>query len=211
MPPKGFPVTQWDMYTAEEIGFEKLDILSQRGIGHIRESVEIIAQNRAEAIDIHAIHKFKKDPKIKEYLRSGETKGCFYVESPSMRGLLQKLRCDDYPTLVAVSSIIRPGVARSGMMREYIHRYHNPDKFEYIHPVMKEQLEETFGVMVYQEDVLKVCHDFAGLDLSDADTLRRAMSGKHRSIQEMHRIVDKFFSNCREKGYNEEITKEVWR
>ncbi len=211
MPPKGFPVTQWDMYTAEEIGFEKLDILSQRGIGHIRESVEIIMRNQSVDVDVHAIHKFKNDPKVKEYLRTGETKGCFYVESPSMRGLLQKLQCEDYPTLVAASSIIRPGVARSGMMREYIYRFHNPDKFEYIHPVMKEQLEETFGVMVYQEDVLKVCHHFAGLDLADADTLRRAMSGKYRSKQEMQRIVDKFFSNCREKGYSEEITKEVWR
>jgi error-prone DNA polymerase len=211
MPPKGFPVTQWDMYTAEEIGFEKLDILSQRGIGHIRESAEIIMRNQSVDVDVHAIRKFKNDPKVKEYLKTGETKGCFYVESPSMRGLLQKLRCDDYPTLVAASSIIRPGVARSGMMREYIYRFHNPDKFEYIHPVMKEQLEETFGVMVYQEDVLKVCHHFAGLDLADADTLRRAMSGKYRSKKEMQSIVDKFFSNCHEKGYNDEITKEVWR
>ena len=119
--------------------------------------------------------------KLKEYLRTGETKGCFYIESPAMRGLLKKLRCDNYTTLVAASSVISPGVARSGMMREYIYRFHNPEKFEYIHPVMKEQLEETFGVMVYQEDVLKVCHHFAGLDLSDADTLRRAMSGKYRS------------------------------
>ena len=211
MPPKGFPTTQWDMYTAEEIGFEKLDILSQRGIGHIRESAEIIMRNQSVDVDVHAIQKFKNDPKVREYLKTGETKGCFYVESPSMRGLLQKLQCEDYPTLVAASSIIRPGVARSGMMREYIFRFHNPDKFEYIHPVMKEQLEETFGVMVYQEDVLKVCHHFAGLDLADADTLRRAMSGKYRSKQEMQRIVDKFFSNCREKGYSEEITKEVWR
>ena len=211
MPPKGFPTTQWDMYTAEEIGFEKLDILSQRGIGHIRESAEIILRNRSVDVDVHAIHKFKNDPAIKEYLRKGETKGCFYVESPSMRGLLQKLRCDDYNTLVAASSIIRPGVARSGMMREYIFRFHNRDKFNYLHPVMKEQLEETFGVMVYQEDVLKVCHHFAGLDLADADTLRRAMSGKYRSKQEMQRIIDKFFSNCREKGYSEDLTKEVWR
>ncbi|MBS1231199.1 MAG: DNA-directed polymerase PolC [Bacteroidetes bacterium] len=211
MPPKGFPTTQWDMYTAEEIGFEKLDILSQRGIGHIRESAEIIMRNQSVDVDVHAIQKFKNDPKVREYLKTGETKGCFYVESPSMRGLLQKLQCEDYPTLVAASSIIRPGVARSGMMREYIFRFHNPDKFEYIHPVMKEQLEETFGVMVYQEDVLKVCHHFAGLDLADADTLRRAMSGKYRSKQEMQRIVDKFFSNCSEKGYSEEITKEVWR
>ena len=211
MPPKGFQTTQWDMYTAEEIGFEKLDILSQRGIGHIRESAEIILRNRGIDVDVHAIQQFKKDLKVKEYLRTGETKGCFYVESPSMRGLLQKLKCDNYTTLVAASSIIRPGVARSGMMREYIFRFHNPDKFKYLHPVMKEQLEETFGVMVYQEDVLKVCHHFAGLDLADADTLRRAMSGKHRSKEEMKRIVNRFFSNCREKGYSEEITKEVWR
>jgi DNA polymerase-3 subunit alpha len=211
MPPKGFPTTQWDMYTAEEIGFEKLDILSQRGIGHIRESADIILRNRAIDVDVHAIQKFRNDQKIKEYLKTGETKGCFYVESPSMRGLLQKLRCDDYKTLVAASSIIRPGVARSGMMREYIYRFHNPHNFKYLHPVMKEQLEETFGVMVYQEDVLKVCHHFAGLDLADADTLRRAMSGKFRSKQEMKRIVDKFFSNCLEKGYSEELTKEVWR
>ena len=211
MPPKGFQTTQWDMYTAEEIGFEKLDILSQRGIGHIRESAEIILHNRGIDVDVFAIQKFKNDEKVKEYLKTGETKGCFYIESPSMRGLLQKLKCDNYTTLVAASSIIRPGVARSGMMREYIYRFHNPGKFEYIHPVMKEQLEETFGVMVYQEDVLKVCHHFAGLDLSDADTLRRAMSGKHRSKQEMKRIIDKFFSNCREKGYSDEVTKEVWR
>ncbi|MCX6303274.1 MAG: DNA polymerase III subunit alpha [Bacteroidia bacterium] len=211
MPPKGFPTTQWDMYTAKEIGFEKLDILSQRGIGHIRESADIILRNRAIDVDVHAIQKFKNDQKIKEYLKTGETKGCFYVESPSMRGLLQKLRCDDYKTLVAASSIIRPGVARSGMMREYIYRFHNPHNFKYLHPIMKEQLEETFGVMVYQEDVLKVCHHFAGLDLADADTLRRAMSGKFRSKQEMKRIVDKFFSNCLEKGYSEKLTKEVWR
>ena len=211
MPPKGFPTTQWDMYTAEEIGFEKLDILSQRGLGHIRESAEIVLRNQGIEVDVHAVQKFKNDKKIKEYLKTGETKGCFYVESPSMRGLLSKLRCDNYTTLVAASSVIRPGVARSGMMREYIHRFHNPGQFEYIHPVMKEQLAETFGVMVYQEDVLKVCHHFAGLDLADADTLRRAMSGKHRSKQEMQRIVKKFFSNCREKGYSDEVTKEVWR
>ena len=146
------------------------------------------------------IQQFKNDPLVKDHLRRGDAKGCFYIESPSMRGLLQKLRCDDYLTLVAASSVIRPGVARSGMMRQFIYRFHNPDKFEYIHPVMKDLLSETFGVMVYQEDVLKVCHHFAGLDLSDADTLRRAMSGKYRSKQEMQKITERFFTNCREKG-----------
>ena len=211
LPPKGFPTTQWDMYVAEDIGFEKLDILSQRGIGHINDAVEIIHKNHGVNIDIHQVEKFKNDPKVKAQLKRAETNGCFYIESPATRGLLKKLKCDNYLTLVAASSIIRPGVAKSGMMREYIHRFHNPDKFSYIHPVMKEQLEETYGVMVYQEDVLKVCHHFAGLDLADADVLRRAMSGKYRSKDEFKRIVEKFFSNCKEKGYPDDITKEVWR
>jgi len=211
LPPKGFPTTQWDMYVAEDIGFEKLDILSQRGIGHINDAVDIIRNNHGINIDIHQVEKFKNDPKVKAQLKRAETNGCFYIESPATRGLLKKLECDNYLTLVAASSIIRPGVAKSGMMREYIHRFHNPDKFEYIHPVMKEQLEETYGVMVYQEDVLKVCHHFAGLDLADADVLRRAMSGKHRGKDEFKRIVEKFFSNCKERGYPDNITKEVWR
>jgi len=211
LPPKGFPTTQWDMYVAEDIGFEKLDILSQRGIGHINDAVELIKKNRNIEIDIHQIEKFKNDPKVKTQLQKAETNGCFYIESPATRGLLKKLKCDNYLTLVAASSIIRPGVAKSGMMREFIYRFHNPNKFSYIHPVMKEQLEETYGVMVYQEDVLKVCHHFAGLDLADADVLRRAMSGKHRGKDEFKRIVAKFFSNCKNRGYPDEITKEVWR
>lgn len=211
LPPKSLPVTQWDMYVAEDLRFEKLDILSQRGIGHIHDSVEIIRKNRGIEIDIHQVEKFKKDPRVKEHLRNAETNGCFYIESPAMRGLLKKLRCDNYVSLVAASSIIRPGVARSGMMKEYIKRFHNPDGFDYIHPVMKEQLSETYGVMVYQEDVLKICHHFAGLDLADADVLRRAMSGKYRSRVEFQKIIDKFFDNCKKKGYPDSITNEVWR
>ncbi len=211
LPPKGFPTTQFDMYVAEDIGFEKLDILSQRGIGHIYEAAELVKKNQGISVDVHQVRAFKEDEKVKEQLRNARTIGCFYVESPAMRGLLKKLHCDNYRTLVAASSIIRPGVARSGMMKEYIFRFHHPDKFRYLHPVMEEQLKETFGVMVYQEDVLKICHHFAGLDLADADVIRRAMSGKYRSKKELQRIIDKFFANCKNSGYPDEVTKEVWR
>ncbi|MCK9203470.1 MAG: DNA polymerase III subunit alpha [Bacteroidales bacterium] len=211
LPPKGFPTTQWDMYVAEDTGFEKLDILSQRGIGHIYETVGIIRGNRHINVDVHRIQEFKRDNKVKDLQRNALTIGCFYVESPAMRGLLKKLHCDNYRSLVAASSIIRPGVARSGMMKEYIYRFHNPGKFKYLHPVMEEQLKETFGVMVYQEDVLKICHHFAGLNLADSDVLRRAMSGKYRSKKELQRIVDKFFENCWNFGYPEDTTREVWR
>ncbi len=211
LPPKGFPTTQWDMYVADDLRFEKFDILSQRGIGHINECVEIVQRNRGEKIDVHRISEFKKDTKINQRLYNGEAIGCFYIESPAMRGLLNKLRCDNYLTLVAASSIIRPGVAKSGMMKEYIYRFHNPDKFKYLHPIMEEQLKETYGVMVYQEDVIKICHHFAGLDLSDADVLRRAMAGKFRSRSQFDEIQGKFFENCRQRDYPDELSAEVWR
>ncbi|NCU37381.1 DNA polymerase III subunit alpha, partial [Candidatus Falkowbacteria bacterium] len=211
MPPKGFPTTQWDMYVAEALGFEKMDILSQRGIGHIKECADIIRRNRGLEVDVHSVPKFKKDAQVKAQLKRAETIGCFYIESPAMRSLLTKLRCDNYLTLVAASSIVRPGVARSGMMREYIHRFHHPNDFEYFHPVMEEQLRETFGVMVYQEDVLKVCHHYAGLDLAESDVLRRAMSGKMRGKAEFQRIVERFFEKSLQLGRPEATTKEVWR
>ena len=211
LPPKGFPTTQWDMYIAEEMGFEKFDILSQRGIGHIKEAVEIIQENRGLKVDIHKVDDFFKDERVKGKLKKGETNGCFYIESPAMRGLLKKLKCDNYISLVAASSIIRPGVAKSGMMKEYIKRFHNPDDIKYLHPVMEEQLSETYGVMVYQEDVIKIAHHFAGLDLAEADVLRRAMSGKYRSLKEFKAIEEKYFNNCKALGHPDNLSKEVWR
>ncbi len=209
--PKGFPICQFDMYVAEDIGFAKFDVLSQRGLGHIKESVDIIRENCGQSIDVHAIQKFKDDPAIRRQMQRHETMGCFYIESPAMRQLIWKLRCADYLTLVAASSIIRPGVASSGMMGAYIERHHDPSKVAYIHPKMKDLLEETYGVMVYQEDVIKVAHHFAGLTLAESDVLRRAMSGKYRSRAAFQRIVDKFFENCRAFGYPDAIAKEVWR
>jgi DNA-directed DNA polymerase III PolC len=211
LPPKGLLTTQFDMYTAAKAGFEKLDILSQRGIGHIREAVDIIRENSGKAVDIHQIAAIKKDPRVNAQLKSGDSVGCFYIESPAMRGVLSKLRCSDYLTLVAASSIIRPGVGSSGMMDEYIRRFHDPQNVAYLHPVLKEQLEETYGVMVYQEDVLKVAHHYAGLDLADADVLRRLMSGKNRGAHHLPEIQDKFFAGSKALGRPEATTAELWR
>ncbi|MEO5999457.1 MAG: DNA polymerase III subunit alpha [Chitinophagaceae bacterium] len=211
LPPKGFTTTQIDMFIAEKVGLFKLDILSQRGLGHIKDCIELISENKKINVDIREVEKFKKDPLLADKIRAADTIGCFYIESPGMRQLLKKLRCDDYLTLVATSSIIRPGVTQSGMMRQYIYRFHNPGDFEYLHPKMKELLEETYGVMVYQEDVIKVAHHFAGLDMGEADILRRAMSGKYRSRDEFFAIRQKFFSNCKGYGYPDNITAEVWR
>ncbi|SDE86983.1 DNA polymerase-3 subunit alpha [Mucilaginibacter pineti] len=128
-----------------------------------------------------------------------------------MRQLIWKLKCDDYLTLVAASSIIRPGVASSGMMDAFIQRHLDPSKISYLHPVMEEQLKETYGVMVYQEDVMKIGHHYGGLDMADADVLRRMMSGKDRSKKHLAEIEDIFFSNSLASGYPEATSREIWR
>jgi DNA-directed DNA polymerase III PolC len=211
MPPKGFTGVQMDMFIAEDIGINKFDILSQRGLGHIRECLQLIKQNKGLSVNIHDFKKFRDDEAIKKQIREANTIGCFYIESPAMRQLLKKLRCDDYPTLVAASSIIRPGVAQSGMMREYISRFHDPSSVKYVHPLFEEHLSETFGVMVFQEDVIKIAHYFAGLSLGEADVLRRAMSGKYRNHNRFHLMREKFLTNCRKIGHAEELAIEVWR
>jgi DNA-directed DNA polymerase III PolC len=212
LPPKGMPTVQWDMYEAEEIGLDKYDILSQRGIGHIREAVQLVLANKKENIDIHDFNSFKNNPKLNAQLRAGTPIGCFYIESPAMRQLLKKLQCEDYKTLVAASSIIRPGVASSGMMKMYIQSYHDPKGVRYLAKVMEEQLHETFGIMVYQEDVIKVCCHYAGLDLADADILRRGMSGKYRTKDnEFSKLSKRFFTSSQELGRDEDVTSEVWR
>jgi len=210
LPPKGFPISQFDMHVAEDIGLHKFDILSQRGLGHIKSTLEIIQQNQGKEVNIRQVDAFKKDSKIKLHLREGRTIGAFYVESPAMRMLLAKLKADEYLELVAASSIIRPGVARSGMMREYILRHVDPSRREMAHPVLRDIMLETYGIMVYQEDVIKVAHYFAGLSLSEADVLRRGMSGKSRSKDEFQRVKDSFFTNCRKKGREPKVTGEVW-
>ena len=211
MPPKGFPTTQYDMYSAEKLGLVKIDVLSQRGIAHIRDAKELAERNHGVHIDIHQVEALKEDALVKQQLLKAETCGCFYIESPAMRGLLRKLRCSDYKTLVAASSIIRPGVARSGMMREYIQRFHHPDTVDYKHPLLKKLLEDTYGVMIYQEDVLKVGHYFAGLDLAEADVLRRMMGHKMRDKSEFEQVTKRFFDNCRAKGYPDALVQELWR
>ena len=213
LPPKGYPVTQFSMLEAEDIGLYKFDILSQRGLGKIKDSLSIIKENEGVELDIHNIAEFKKDEKIKNLLRVGKTIGCFYVESPAMRMLLAKLKADDYLRLVAASSIIRPGVAKSGMMREYIIRFRDEklrEKAKKQLPELYELLEETYGVMVYQEDVIKVAHFFAGLTLAEADYLRRGVSWKFKQRSEFLRVRDKFFNNCMQKKYNETLVLNIW-
>jgi len=213
LPPKGYRTVQFDMHIAEDAGIHKFDILAQRGLGKIRDTIEIIKYNQPDApvANVHTdVKKFMKDPEINKMLSRSGCIGCFYIESPAMRMLLSKLATNDYIGLVAASSVIRPGVAQSGMMREFILRTRYPEKRAQAHPIMQGIMPETYGIMVYQEDVIKVAHYYAKLDLAEADVLRRGMSGKYRSREEFQKVEQKYFQNCLHLGYDPAESQEIW-
>ncbi|NND33487.1 MAG: DNA polymerase III subunit alpha, partial [Saprospiraceae bacterium] len=212
MMPKGFPVVQLDKYQIEKWGLHKFDILGQRGIGHVKEAVSIIKQEKNIDVDIHDMQSVIRDPKALALLsKPGACIGCFYIESPAMRGLLAKVQCKTYLDLIAVSSIIRPGVAKSGMMKAFIERFHNPAKINVLHPLMSSLLSDTYGIMVYQEDVMKVVHHIGGFDLFQADLLRRLMTGKRKSERDLHELKERFITNCLANGMLPSLAKEIWR
>ena len=212
LPPKGFSTVQFDMIIAEDVGVFKFDILGQRGLAKIKDALKIIKENRPEVppIDITNVEAFKKDKHINKLLRTGGAIGAYYVESPAMRGLMTQLQTQDYLGLVAASSIIRPGVSGSGMKDEFIKRHRQPERRKNAHPILLKIMPETYGVMVYQEDVLKVANQFANLTLGEADVLRRGMSGKFRSREEFVAVEQKFIDNCRHKGFSDDLIFEVW-
>jgi DNA polymerase III alpha subunit len=183
-----------------------------------RESTKILSlyppipQNTAGVnFDIYDFEMLFNDKSTNDLIRTGQTIGCFYIESPGMRSLLRKLDVHDFEMLTAASSIIRPGVAESGMMQEFIARHKDPSRRKYLVPEMKDVLGETYGVMIYQEDVIKVAYHIAGLSLEEADLLRRAMSGKMRSHSAMQKLIEKYFSSCKAKGLTDGQAKELWR
>ncbi|MGB6150626.1 MAG: DNA polymerase III subunit alpha, partial [Pricia sp.] len=212
MPPKGFRTVLFDMNIAEDVGIFKFDILSQRGLSKITDCLEVIKYNQPDAFveDIDDVHKFYEDNNLNELLTKGDCIGGFYIESPAMRVLMTKLRTNDYLGLVAASSIIRPGPGNGGMKNEYILRHRFPDKRASAHPIMYEILEDTYGVMVYQEDVLKVAHHFAGLTLAEADVLRRGMRGKTKTKGVLVKMKNKFKNSCKKKGYPENTVDDIW-
>jgi DNA-directed DNA polymerase III PolC len=210
--PSQMPISHLDMYSAEELNMPKLDVLATRGLGTYRDTMKLVEERYGQRppIEEDPTTAFS-DEATKEIMRKGRTKGCFYIESPAMIALLRKTKCDSFSLLTAVSSVIRPGVSQSGMMQEFIRRHRNPESFTHIHPMLERLLKDTYGVMVYQEDVLNVVHHCAGLSLGEADLFRRAMSGKARSQERIADMQDKFIQGCLKNGFTLTITQDIWR
>ncbi len=208
---KGLVVTQPDMGPVEKLGLIKIDLLGNRSLGVLPDALAAVRAGGHPEPDLSDHERLCRDPETRALIQEGRTMGCFYVESPAMRSLLRKLRVDDYLGLVAASSIIRPGVAQSGMMQEYVRRRADPSCATYLHPKMAILLRETLGVMVYQEDVIKVAHEIGGLSLAEADLLRRAMSGKTRSSEAFGKVQGRFLTSSRRQGIAPDVATEIWR
>ncbi|MCB1218655.1 DNA polymerase III subunit alpha [bacterium] len=206
---KGFVVTQYDMHPMEAVGLIKIDLLGNRSLGVLEDTLARLREQGVKP-DLSDHEQVSQDPATNALVRHGETMGCFYIESPAMRQLLKRLVVRDFIGLTAASSVIRPGVAESGMMQEYIRRVNGARHELRTHPRMLELLPETHGVMIYQEDVIRVAHELAGLSRSDADLMRRVMSKPHRH-DGMLALGEKFVSGCEARGMDTASALEIWR
>jgi DNA polymerase III subunit alpha len=204
---KGLVITQFDMHPVEDIGLVKIDLLGQRSLSVIFDVVKKVRQRDGVELDMENLE--EGDPDTIKLWKTGHTIGCFQIESPGMRGLLKKLHVDNLEILTAASSLIRPGPAGAGMMKKFINRYNGDEKVEYIHPALKPLLEKTLGVMVYQEDVIKVAHEFAGLTFGQAEGLRKSMS-KKRGIEAVAEYERKFIDGAVNNGFSRLAARAVW-
>ncbi|MBT6346141.1 MAG: DNA polymerase III subunit alpha [Nitrospina sp.] len=215
---KGFVVTQYDMYPVEDMGLLKIDLLAQKGLAVLADTLHNVEKNYGLKIDFNQIDPVQ-DPKTQRLIRAGKTIGCFYIESPGMRNLLRKLNVDSFEMLTAVSSIIRPGVSDSGMMKTFIERHiANRAKHQAMPqpPIvsspssMDEILRDTYGIMIYQEDVIKVAHTIGGMSLGEADSLRKCMS-KKRDWQDINTHRERFVSGAMQNRFSQKSADEIWR
>jgi error-prone DNA polymerase len=201
---KGIEIIQWEKDQAEEGGLVKIDLLGNRSLAVIRDALAAIERNTGKTLDYASLNPLQ-DPATLGLLERGDTMGIFYVESPAMRLLQKKTGRGDFEHLVIHSSIIRPAANR--YIREYIQRLHGVP-YQPLHPSLKDLLTETYGVMVYQEDVIQVAMALAGFDWAEADGLRKVLSKKSREAISDYRKW--FYEGCAHKKVPLEVVNTVW-
>ncbi len=209
---KGIVVTQYEMHQIEQIGLIKIDLLGNRAISTIRETVALIKKTRGIEIDIENAP--PDDPRTAELLCTGQTLGCFQVESPGMRNLLRMIGTKTMGKTIAAHSLIRPGPASSGMKERYVRRIRGIEPVSYGHPALEKAigdlLEETLGIPLYQEDVMAVASRVTGISLEEGDLLRRRI-GEARDEDSMRALTNSFLGLAVQRGVDIGLAKEAWR
>ena len=201
---KGVPIIQWEKDATETAGLVKIDLLGNRSLGVIRDALGNMQTNNIQFDESR--WEPEDDFITQNAVAQGHTMGCFYIESPAMRLLQQKSGVGDFEHLVIHSSIIRP--AANDYIQEYLRRLHGGE-WDPIHPLLTDVLEETFGIMIYQEDVSRAAVSFAGFSHAEADNLRKILSKKDKE----YRLKDfhtRFFSGAKSRNIPDEKIAEIW-
>ncbi|MFX0196201.1 MAG: DNA polymerase III subunit alpha [Candidatus Hodarchaeota archaeon] len=200
-------ISQYDKDDIERLGIVKLDLLSLPTLTVIGDTLENIKESRGIDIDIDKTP--KNDAKSFATLRDGKTIGTFQLESPAQREMAGRLLPDRFEDIIISISLVRPGPLKSNMDKDYLPRRHGEEPVTYLHPKLKNALSETLGVILYQEQVLRVAHDLAGMSYAEADGFRRAMT-HDRSDEEMGKMRDSFISRSINNGASKEIVEKVF-
>ena len=204
MAPKGVPIVQWEKDQSEEAGLVKIDILGNRSLAVIRDALEAVRRHHGVDLTYQRLSPLD-DPATRELLARGDTMGVFYVESPAMRLLQQKTGMGDFEHLVIHSSIIRP--AANHFINEYVARLKGAP-YEPLHPVLGELFKETYGIMVYQEDVSRSAMALAGMNAADAEGLRKILTKKSRRRLNDYRRM--FYDGCAKNGIDSAVIDAIW-
>ena len=203
--PKGVPIVQWEKDGVEQSGLVKIDLLGNRSLGVIRDALASVAEN-GRAVDERRWEP-EDDPRTQDAVGRGATMGCFYIESPAMRLLQKRTRRGDFEHLVIHSSIIRP--AANEYIREYVRRLRGGAWLP-LHPLLAATLQETYGIMVYQEDVSRAAVAMAGFSDADADALRKIMSKKDKEVK-LANFRQQFMTGAAARGVDQHTAQEIWR
>lgn len=199
-------ITQWSMGDVENAGLLKMDFLGLRNLTILSTVVDLIEQTTGKRIDPY---KFPLDDKeTYALLCRGETKGIFQLESGGIRDLLQRMKPDSFRDIIATNALYRPGPLEGGMVDDYIQVKHGRKAAEYLHPVMKEILEETNGVMVYQEQVMRILNRLGGIELADAYKCIKAISKKKLPV--IAKNHEAFVQGARDKGLAAKDAEQLW-
>ncbi len=203
--PKGVPIVQWEKDQVEHFGLVKMDLLGNRSLAVIRDAIHAVEKNTGLRIDERTWNPID-DPATQKLMERGDTIGVFYAESPSMRQLQRKAGKGDFDHLVIHSSMIRP--AANSYIQEYVRRLRG-GAYDPLHPALRHTLDETYGIMCYQEDITKVAMELAGLSLAQAEGMRKAL-GQKRPVKPLREYMKEFYAGARERHVAPEVIDKVW-
>jgi len=203
----GVTVAQWDKEQVEELGLYKYDLLSVKNIAIISQTLDLVKANRGEDIDIDTIE--PDDQRVFKMLNQGKTRGVFQFEGGSVTKLIKNINIDNFNDMVAVNAINRPGPLRAGVGDSYAECKHGHKEIEYLHESMKNILKETYGTIIYQEQVMKLSKVMAGFTTSESDGLRKAVGKKKPEL--MANMKNKFLEGCDAHGIGKSTAIEVWQ